>query len=136
MQPSGCEHEHWIDLAERLDHERWPVVRSDRTGALGERQVGDGRFLATAVAAGDPADQPWHVDAVDGYRHPAIRSMHESLVLLCDGACSSSLAAANLVEVGFTNVRDLVGVMRAWVLGCVPSEEPDRARPGTIRTRC
>lgn len=69
----------------------------------------------------------WHLDAANGYRHPAVTDVDDPLVLVCNGGYSSSLAAANLVQVGFTNVRDLVGGMRAWLHAGLPVVAPDHA---------
>jgi rhodanese-related sulfurtransferase len=69
----------------------------------------------------------WHLDAANGYRHPAVTRLDDPLVLVCNGGYSSSLAGANLVRIGFTDVRDLIGGMRAWLLAGLPVTEPDHA---------
>lgn len=48
-------------------------------------------------------------DPSNGYRRPAIRSHDQSLVIVCNGGYSSSLAASNLTLLGFSAVCDLVG---------------------------
>jgi rhodanese-related sulfurtransferase len=62
----------------------------------------------------------WHLDPANGYRHPRVEGFHQPLVLVCNGGYSSSLAAANLVRLGFADVRDLVGGMRAWIACGLP----------------
>ena len=57
----------------------------------------------------------WACDPHNGYRHPAIRSHDQSLVIVCNGGYSSSLAASNLALLGFTTVCDLVGGHQAWL---------------------
>ena len=57
----------------------------------------------------------WACDPSNGYRHPAIRSHDQSLVIVCNGGYSSSLAAANLALLGFAAVSDLIGGHQAWV---------------------
>jgi rhodanese-related sulfurtransferase len=69
----------------------------------------------------------WHLDAANGYRHPAVTRLDDPLVLVCNGGYSSSLAGASLVDIGFTDVRDLIGGMRAWLLAGLPVAEPDHA---------
>lgn len=69
----------------------------------------------------------WHLDPANGYRHPAITDFDHSLVVVCNGGYSSSLAAANLVRIGFTDVRDLVGGVRAWARRGLALEPPDHA---------
>lgn len=57
----------------------------------------------------------WHLDPANGYRHPAVASLDQPIVVVCNRGYSSSLGAASLVDVGFTAVADLVGGMHAWV---------------------
>ena len=57
----------------------------------------------------------WSCDPSNGYRHPAIRSHDQSLVIVCNGGYSSSLAASNLTLLGFSAVCDLLGGHQAWV---------------------
>ncbi len=56
----------------------------------------------------------WACDPTNGYRHPAITSRDQSLVIVCNGGYSSSLAAANLALLGFAAVNDLIGGHQAW----------------------
>ena len=73
------------------------------------------------AAAGTPARHrsrttlEWACDPSNGYRHPAIRSHDQSLVIVCNGGYSSSLDAANLALLGFRAVCDLTGGHQAWV---------------------
>jgi rhodanese-related sulfurtransferase len=69
----------------------------------------------------------WHLDPANGYAHPAIAGFDDRLVVVCNGGYSSSLAAANLVRLGFTDVRDLIGGVRAWIHHGHPVEPPDHA---------
>lgn len=69
----------------------------------------------------------WHLDPANGYRHPDVTSFDQSLVLVCNGGYSSSLAAANLLDLGFTDVGDLVGGVRAWINAGLDVAEPDHS---------
>ena len=69
----------------------------------------------------------WHLDPANGYSHPSISGFDDRLVVVCNGGYSSSLAAANLVRLGFTDVRDLVGGVRAWIHHGHPVAAPDHA---------
>lgn len=69
----------------------------------------------------------WHLDPANGYTHPAGVGFADRLVIVCNGGYSSSLAAANLVLIGFGDVRDLVGGVRAWIHGGHPVDPPDHA---------
>ena len=59
-----------------------------------------------------------------GYLHPAMHSFEQPLVLVCNGGYSSSLAAANLVRLGFTNVADLIGGHTGWAAEGLSVERP------------
>jgi rhodanese-related sulfurtransferase len=67
----------------------------------------------------------WSLDPANGYRHAAVTSMDQPLVVVCNGGYSSSLAAANLVTLGFTNVSDLIGGHHAWLRAGLPIQPPD-----------
>jgi len=69
----------------------------------------------------------WHFDPANGYLHPEMRSFDQPLVLVCNGGYSSSLAAANLVRLGFTNVADLIGGHTAWAAAGLPVARPDHS---------
>lgn len=69
----------------------------------------------------------WHLDPANGYAHAAVSGFGDRLVVVCNGGYSSSLAASNLVRLGFTDVRDLIGGVRAWVHHGHPVEPPDHA---------
>jgi len=69
----------------------------------------------------------WHFDPANGYLHPAMRSFDQPLVLVCNGGYSSSLAAANLVRLSFTNVADLIGGHTAWAAAGLPVARPDHS---------
>ncbi len=69
----------------------------------------------------------WHLDPANGYAHPAVTGLDQRLVLVCNGGYSSSLAAANLLRIGFTDARDLIGGVRAWIDRGHPVEPPDHA---------
>ena len=67
----------------------------------------------------------WHLDPANGYLHPEMRSFDQALVLVCNGGYSSSLAAANLVRIGFTDVADLIGGHTAWCTTGLPVVRAD-----------
>jgi rhodanese-related sulfurtransferase len=66
----------------------------------------------------------WHLDPANGYRHPAVRSFDQPIVVVCNDGYSSSLSAANLVRIGFTSVADMIGGMTAWSAAGLPTVAP------------
>jgi rhodanese-related sulfurtransferase len=66
----------------------------------------------------------WHLDPANGYTHPQAQSFDQPLVVICNGGYSSSLSAAHLVQIGFTNVSDLRGGMSAWLAAGKPVIPP------------
>lgn len=69
----------------------------------------------------------WHLDPANGYLHPSVTSFDEPIVVVCNGGYSSSLAAANLVRLGFTTVADLIGGQAAWIQAGLPVGRPDHS---------
>jgi rhodanese-related sulfurtransferase len=67
----------------------------------------------------------WSLDSSNGYRNAAISALDQPLVVVCNGGYSSSLAAANLIAIGFTNVADLIGGHHGWVRAGLPVQAPD-----------
>jgi rhodanese-related sulfurtransferase len=67
----------------------------------------------------------WSLDPSNGYRNAAIASLNQPLVVVCNGGYSSSLGAASLRAIGFTNVADLIGGHHGWVRAGLPVEPPD-----------
>jgi rhodanese-related sulfurtransferase len=67
----------------------------------------------------------WRVDPGSGAAHPAIGSLATWLVLLCQQGYSSSLAVASLLDLGATNVSDVIGGFEAWRAAGLPVDPPD-----------
>ena len=78
----------------------------------------------------------WRLAPDSEWRSPHVGGLDGRIVLLCDHGCSSILAAATLVELGFGRAGDVVGGFAAWRaagLPVVPAPgEPDTpsALPG------
>ncbi len=72
----------------------------------------------------------WRVDPDSGYANPHIGGLERRLVLFCADGYSSSLAAANLRELGCRRSTDLVGGFRGWkaaglsVVALTEADEP------------
>lgn len=110
------------ELAAELSSERPPVVVDTRTHTDRERMgVIPGSIHVPRTVL------EWHLDPANGYRHPAVTGFDQPLVVVCNGGYSSSLAAASLQQLGFTNVRDLIGGVRAWTQHGHPVQAPDHA---------
>lgn len=62
----------------------------------------------------------WRVAPDSAWRNPHVGGLDTHLILICDQGESSSLAAASLVELGFTRVGDVVGGFDAWLAAGLP----------------
>ena len=62
----------------------------------------------------------WRVDPSSGATHPAIRTLNAPMILLCDQGYSSSLAVAGLLDLGATDVTDVIGGFQAWRAAGLP----------------
>jgi rhodanese-related sulfurtransferase len=70
----------------------------------------------------------WRVDPESSWRNPHVGGLDEQIVLLCDHGCSSSFAAATLVDLGFERVGDVVGGFAAWREAGLPIARSPRYR--------
>lgn len=114
------------ELQQRLAGDRPPLVVDTRT------HTDRTRFQVIPGAVHIPRTVlEWHLDPANGYLHPAMRSFEQPIVVVCNGGYSSSLAAANLVRLGFTDVADLIGGHTAWVAAGLPVTAPDHSHLDT-----
>jgi rhodanese-related sulfurtransferase len=72
----------------------------------------------------------WRVDPDSAWRNPHVGGLDTRLILICDHGESTSLAAASLLELGFTRVGDVVGGFEAWREAGLPVSEAPPAADG------
>jgi rhodanese-related sulfurtransferase len=65
---------------------------------------------------------PWRVDPTSPTRDERLASREETMILVCNDGFSSSLAAAQLIDMGFTHAGDIEGGFQAWVAAGLPVE--------------
>ncbi|MCL1594926.1 MAG: rhodanese-like domain-containing protein [Actinomycetia bacterium] len=65
---------------------------------------------------------PWRVDPSSPSTDARINDIHRHFVVVCNDGFSSSITAALLVDLGFTDVSDLCGGHRAWAIAGLPIE--------------
>lgn len=110
------------ELCTRLAGDRPPLVLDTRT------HTDRARFGVIPGSVHAPRTVlEWHLDPANGYRHPAVSDLDQSLVVVCNGGYSSSLAAANLTALGFSDVADLIGGHHAWVAAGLPVTDADHS---------
>ena len=73
----------------------------------------------------------WRLDPDSPSRNPHIGGLDQQLLVLCDHGCSSILAAATLVDLGFAHAGDVIGGYAAWREVGLPtgSAPPSPRRP-------
>jgi rhodanese-related sulfurtransferase len=64
----------------------------------------------------------WRIDPSSGATHPGIPGLDARMILVCDGGYSSSLAVASLLDLGATDVTDVIGGFQAWRAAGLPVE--------------
>ena len=87
----------------------------------GQRQR-DGEIPGALVI--DRTVLEWRVDPASGASHPAIAGLDMPMVLLCNQGFSSSLAVASLLDLGATDVTDVIGGFEAWKAAGLPVTAP------------
>ena len=63
----------------------------------------------------------WRCDPASGFANPVVAESDRPLILTCAEGYSSSLAAAALIDLGVSDVGDLVGGYEAWVAAGLPT---------------
>jgi rhodanese-related sulfurtransferase len=66
----------------------------------------------------------WRADPTSERPDARIADPERTLIIVCSDGYSSSLAAASLVDLGFTAAGDLTGGFRAWKAAGLPVEDP------------
>ena len=64
----------------------------------------------------------WRVDPESGHSNPRVARLDAHLILICAEGYSSSLAAADLQDLGFARATDVVGGFEAWKAAGLPVE--------------
>jgi rhodanese-related sulfurtransferase len=75
----------------------------------------------------------WRLAPDSEWRSPHAPGLEQRVIVLCDHGESSSLAAATLVDLGFTRAGDVTGGFAAWVatgLPLVPAPPAPAGLPG------
>jgi rhodanese-related sulfurtransferase len=75
----------------------------------------------------------WRLDPDSPTRNPRACDLSRQVLLICDHGCSSVLAAATLVDLGFARAGDVTGGFAAWREAGLPIEPaPPRRAPGEL----
>jgi rhodanese-related sulfurtransferase len=75
----------------------------------------------------------WRCDPACKWRHPAITRRDLHIILICDQGYQSSLAAANLQQLGLIHATDLDGGFTAWIAAGLPLITPGDTQPQPAR---
>ena len=70
----------------------------------------------------------WRLAPSSAWRSPHVGDLDQQVILMCDHGCSSVLAAATLVDLGFARASDVIGGFAAWRDARLPIAPPPRYR--------
>ena len=62
----------------------------------------------------------WRCDPTSGHSHPAVLSLDQPVVTVCNEGYTSSFAAVSLRRLGFTRAADLEGGVEGWAAAGLP----------------
>jgi len=65
---------------------------------------------------------PWRVDPASPTRDERLANRDATVIVVCNDGFSSSLAAAQLIDMGFTHAGDIEGGFRTWASAGLPVE--------------
>lgn len=77
----------------------------------------------------------WVVDPASGFQSPSITGFDQRLILMCQEGYSSSLAAYNLLRLGFHNTTDMIDGFSAWCSAGLPVQIPQATDHGVLEGR-
>ena len=66
----------------------------------------------------------WRCDPTSGHSHPAVYSLDQQVVTVCNEGYTSSFAAASLKRLGFGRAADLEGGVEGWAAAGLPLVPP------------
>jgi rhodanese-related sulfurtransferase len=93
----------------------------------GDSQIArDGTIPGALVIARNVLE--WRLDPGSKHRHPRAPGLEDRVILLCDEGYQSSLAAANLQQLGFAFATDVDGGFQAWRSAGLPVLTPAAGR--------
>jgi rhodanese-related sulfurtransferase len=69
----------------------------------------------------------WRLDPASKGHEPCGPQLHDQVVVVCDEGYQSSLAAATLQQLGFTDATDLDGGFQAWRAAGLPVRQPTQS---------
>jgi rhodanese-related sulfurtransferase len=108
--------------------ETWQAIRAgtlaiDIRGA--EQQREDGLVPGSLVIRRNVLE--WRCDPASPRHHPRITHHGQMIVIICDQGYQSSLAAANLQQLGLTQATDMIGGFCKWKEAHLPIAAYDQA---------
>ncbi len=66
----------------------------------------------------------WACDPAYGFPNPSLRGFDQQLIVMCNEGFSSSLVAAALQSLGFSNATDMANGFEGWRGAGLPSQPP------------
>ena len=77
-----------------------------------EQQHRDGLIPGTIIIRRNVLE--WRCDPVSPWHHPRITHHGQKIIIFCNEGYQSSLAAANLQQLGMTLATDMIGGFSSW----------------------
>ena len=74
----------------------------------------------------------WRLDPGSAWHVPSVGDHTTRIILICAQGFQSSLAAANLQEMGLVNATDVIGGFEAWEAAGLPSEPGGMGNTQTV----
>jgi rhodanese-related sulfurtransferase len=132
-----------VNVEQLLERARARLARVDAARAAEEQAAGallvDIRPADQRAAQGDIPGATiidrnvleWRLDPASPGHVPSVGDHDERIILICAQGFQSSLAAANLQEMGLVNATDVIGGFEAWAAAGLPIQPAD---PGNTQT--
>jgi rhodanese-related sulfurtransferase len=133
-----------MNVDQLLERARARLVRVDAARAAEELAAGallvDIRPADQRAAQGDIPGATvidrnvleWRLDAASKWHVPSVGDHGERIIVICAHGFQSSLAAANLQEMGMINATDVIGGFEAWAAAGLPIQPADSGNTRTV----
>lgn len=121
-------------VTDLLEHARSRIVRLEPAAA--QRAMVDGALLIDTRCADSRRETGvipgsihvplsvlyWRLDPDSGHDDPRLSDLEREVILVCAHGYSSSIAAATLLDLGFSRSADIAGGFEAWAAAGLPVE--------------
>ncbi len=115
---------------DRLTPERLADLAGDDSIVIVDLRIPEDRRRHGVIPGSVPIPRSvleWRADPTSGYPHERLGNLDALVVTVCNEGYSSSIAAANLLDLGYRRATDLIGGVLGWTTVGLPTIDAEVA---------